>query len=568
MENNQNWRDEAIAAAVHRIERKYSDEPLLGELCGVAALYTLAKNLDKANEVTNLRGLLEACGVGRDAIDVIVSAVGGHWSEYYELTGKFSEADLLGLFERKYISLLSLRFRRADCLDAFSLKLMDIRRGESCLDLCSGIGFFMADAWRMMDKMGGATGIELAGVEYDKSLAAYAAVLAHVRGTGGKVHVESCFDPRHIRVKYDKVHCDAPFGVRVQELQFMQLQHTLLAAFPDFPVVSLTRADWYFAARAVAALKPGGRAVVLMPRAALDNEQGRSYRRYFLAKNLVESVTAFPPDAYPGVRIAVAVVVFAANSSCVKLYDVADSPAVKIDGTSFDYNRVAEELKGNGGNVLTKDVGEILSNGADLEPDAYLVESTRGRETRPLGSLVCGGRRGVSLTQEELAALRPHEGESPVAHYLTTANLVDGQISGDMAPLRKTPPGALLTERGDLVLSRSGSSCKVSVVTGTGLFVVDGNLIVLMGPKINANCLLAFFASAEGEKQLRRVSSGLQQTISLKKLMKIPVPVMDREKADDLMLTVSARLMKMQELRTQIESYRQSMKDVFEQFLT
>ena len=50
--------------------------------------------------------------------------------------------------------------------------------------------------------------------------------------------------------------------------------------------------------------------------------------------------------------------------------------------------------------------------------------------------------------------------------------------------------------------------------------------------------------------------------------MKIPVPVMDREKADDLMLTVSARLMKMQELRTQIESYRQSMKDVFEQFLT
>ena len=563
---------DAISLVLHRIERKYSTEALFGEMCGAAVLCLMARHQGVANDVTNLKSLLLSIGIEEGSAQFIDEAIGGHWSEYYELIGKYSEDELVDLFECKYLKALEEWTKPAHCFDTLSMLLLQLRGGESCLDICSGAGFFMTTAWHEMLSLNGQdAAINLSGIEFNRSLAGYASILSLVRGTGGKVHVEDCFDPRHIRVKYDKVHCDAPFGLNVRGIDFANVRKSLCGVFPDFPQITLGSADWLFAARAVAAMKPGGRAVVVMPRAALSGAQNAAYRRYFLSQRMIESVIAFPGGIYPGTSVPVAVVTFARDSACVKLYDAAGQGSCDGNSKSIDFQQIAKDLEKvwNYEDIVTKDWNYLLTGeDADLDPTIHLAVPLSYEGRRPFGECVSRIFRGTSLPKDRLRELHLDGGEKIAARYLTSGDIEDGVVElNERQFLREIPTECKgqFAKHGDLILSRSGSPCKMAVIEGTTPCVVDGNLIVCK-PKDRewSYYLLGYLMSPDGNKWLQRISAGLQQTISLKKLPMIPVPVADCGKMRKIAETVFGHLSKIEKLKRELEQNRNDVKHQFD----
>ena len=146
---------DAIALVLHRIERKYATESLFGEMCGAAVLCLIARHQGLVNDVTDLRPLLLSIGIEEGPAQFIEEAIGGHWGEYYEFIGKYSEDDLVDLFECKYLKALAEWTKPAHRFDTLSMLLLQLKGGESCLDLCSGAGFFMTTAWHEMLSLNG-----------------------------------------------------------------------------------------------------------------------------------------------------------------------------------------------------------------------------------------------------------------------------------------------------------------------------------------------------------------------------------------------------------------------------
>ena len=555
-----------IEAHLHRVERKYAQDPLFNEVCALAALCLLARAGEATVSPATLKSAFERNGIAGAQLEAIAEALGGHWHEYGELVGRYSEDDLVDLFEKRYVRLIREKVQCSPSMDALSLKLLSVKAGESCLDICAGAGFFVNEAWMSMSRLArSGESVDLVGVEFNTDLARYAALLSAIRGTGGKIHVADCFDPRHLRLKFDKVHCTTPFGLNVRKLDFSNVQAAISQAFPDFPPITLTSADWLFAARAVAALKDGGKAVVVMPRAALASDQSAPYRRYFVAKRLVESVVAFPEGAYPGTMIAVAAVTFAKESRAVKLCDLVEYEHARGDPTNFNYNRIASDLAllCNYGDVITKAPLDILSLDGDLDPATYLAEPLSYESGKTLGDF-CRTIRGVMLPKDTLDKLLLPPGEEGEVGYLSPKNISDGLVDDALPALRATPPGAeaAVARPGDLVITRSGPVFKVAVVE-RGPCVADGNIVVCHPEGVDPWYLAAFFTSSEGAKWLRRMSSGLQHTLSLKKLAQIPVPLAPKKTEARIAAEMAGRLGRVRELRRALKENLSKIDRVF-----
>ena len=222
-----------IEDALHRIERKYAQDTLFNEVCGLTALCLWARYAGRSVDIADLEGFLSDCNVPKFCLDSIVAAIGAHWKEYYELAGCVTEDDAVDLFETRYVRRIENKSNHSSRLDALSLALLDIKSGESCLDLCSGAGFFVNMAWMQYGHAINGKPFEIVGVEFDKNIARYAGMIALIRGAHGKVHAADCFDPKRFsRAKFDKVHCDAPFGLNVRELNFNNVRQSLAEAFP------------------------------------------------------------------------------------------------------------------------------------------------------------------------------------------------------------------------------------------------------------------------------------------------------------------------------------------------
>lgn len=159
------------------------------------------------------------------------------------------------------------------------------------LDPACGTGELLAAAARY-----GATG--LLGQELDDSLARLAGIRLAIsdrefasRVSGG----DSLRDDKFSDLAADVVLCHPPFGVRDWGQEELALDPRWEYGTPPKAEPELA-----WAQHAVAHLRPGGRAVLLMPPAAAGRTSGRRIRAEMLRRGVVQAVIALAPGAiYP-----------------------------------------------------------------------------------------------------------------------------------------------------------------------------------------------------------------------------------------------------------------------------
>ena len=77
--------------------------------------------------------------------------------------------------------------------------------------------------------------------------------------------------------------------------------------------------------------------------------------------------------------------------------------------------------------------------------------------------------------------------------------------------------------------------------------------------------LKGYFEDAEGAKWLKRLSSGLQQTLSVKKLLQLPVPMAESDKAREVASAVRERLERIKQLKRELKKNIMEIKTQFTQ---
>jgi len=261
-------------------------------------------------------------------------------------------------------------------------------------------------------------------------------------------------------------------------------------------------------------------------------------------------------------------VTFRKGSRSTKLFDVAGSGQYDVAGQSFNVQKIVKDLANlaNYGDIVTRSKEQILKRDGELDPAVYLAEPLQSGRQRPLGDLVREIRRGVVMPKDELDRLLLPPDDSPGVCYLAPKNIVDGVIEGRVPKLSSMPDGcgSFLAKMGDVVISRSGAPFKCAVVDDPDkTYLVDGNLFVFSPSNIDPYYLKGYLEDAEGAKWLKRLSSGLQQTLSVKKLLLLPVPVAESDKANAVASAVRERLERIKRLKRELEKNLMEIKTQF-----
>lgn len=272
------------------------------------------------------------------------------------------------------------------------------------LDPACGTGELLAAAARH-----GATG--LFGQELDDSLARLAGIRLAIsdREFASRVSAgDSLRDDKFSDLAADVVLCHPPFGVR-------GWGHEELALDPRWEYGTPPKAEpeLAWAQHAVAHLRPGGRAVLVMPPAAAGRASGRRIRAEMLRRGVVKAVIALAPGAihprHVGAHLWVLERPYAdAPSPRVLLIDTAPDDVLLSAWRSFAAREQSDGAEP--GAWRSVPVIDLLDESVDLTPSRHVGVRVMESSPHEAAEAANCSRARLKAMLAELGAALPGEG--------------------------------------------------------------------------------------------------------------------------------------------------------------
>ena len=424
-------------------------------------------------------------------------------------------------------------------------KLLSSAPGGVMADIACGRGLVMAQALAEDDEL------EAEGVDIDPRRANFSEMLVSPFAPRAGVYCQPAFDflADHMW-KYDKVFCYPPIGVRLdRNSRWQEFQTMLPGAFPE--VGAGCRSELLFALAVMAAMKESGRAVLLLPEAALSSQASGAVaaREHLLRSGYLDCAISLPERLLERSQVGMALLVLsrAEGRSSVKMIDATDlgakgrrsdtlppDAATRIVNAAYGFGNPEDWTAGH-----YKDVShaEILEEGCNLSAHRYFEKAAAPvfEDAVPFGDVLEGIERGAGITSGDLDELLAN-GDG-ACHYLVPGDIDNGILSPHLPELKELPRRSPVLRDGDLILVRTGAAPKTAVFEDTfGKPVVpSANLFVcrLRREKVDPWYLRAFFESESGKALLASASTGaLVRSISLRNLeeMRIPLPSFARQR--------------------------------------
>ncbi|GHB03201.1 type II restriction endonuclease subunit M [Streptomyces chryseus] len=371
---------------------------------------------------------------------------------------------------------------------------------------------------------GAQDGRALHGQDSDPDLAALAALrlALHTESGGGQVRVAAADSLRadaFPRVAADAVLCHPPFNER-------NWGHDELAydARWEYGFPARTESELAWVQHALARLREGGTAVLLMPPAAASRRSGRRIRADLLRRGALRAVVSLPAGAAPPYGIPLHLWVLrkpapgGRPSHELLLVDTADLSAAGRDKLDWQalHSAVLDTwqtfdrdgtVAGRPGVSRSVSVIELLDDDVDLAPARHLPPPAAGGGAAELAVV----RERLAETLRQTTALTPPAGEAarPPRWPTTTVGelaragalvlraggagagsgervLTEQDVLGGAAPSGSLPEGPaedpVLVEAGDVVVPVLGGGSVVRVVDDTTAGAALGRSLQLLRP--------------------------------------------------------------------------------------
>jgi Type I restriction-modification system methyltransferase subunit len=430
---------------------------------------------------------------------------------------------------------------------------------ERVLDPACGTGALLEP---FRDRPHGPPGV-LLGQEVDAATARLTAV--HLAFGAARVNVaagDSLRQDAFAGVLVDTVVCYPPFNDRAWGYDELETDPRWEYGLPP-----RMESELAWAQHALAHLKPGGTAVLVMPPAAANRRSGRRIRTQLIRRGALRAVIALPQGAVPNMAVALALWVLrrpvdARTPEHVLMVDTAtrfnDFARVAADAwMRFDRGEDADEPGVSRAvpvlDLLDEDVdltptrylsppvadltverviserdamADLLRATADLLPAVEAVRDTQGLPTVPLAELV--RRKMLTIHHQSPVKLGEHSpvpGDRPV---LTVEELL-----GEGPPGEVTSPAAvqheIVIERGDVLVAQAAARLVVRVATESGAILGLRVTLLRTDPeRLDPYFLAGFVTSSINVRHYTGTGSRLHSDI---RRAEIPLPPIEEQRA-------------------------------------
>jgi type I restriction enzyme M protein len=338
--------------------------------------------------------------------------------------------------------------------------------------------------------------------------------------------------------------------------------------------------DWLFAARAVAAMKDGGRAAVILPPSAIIGAASEPYRRYFIQRNLIEAVVELPIRIFEHTGVVTYLVVFKKGSESIKMVrsgdlcekgrrnNVIKEEHIRVIRGALGYESIGRKKFLD--YVVEVSKQKILENDCDLSVRRLFDDSVTVKNGVAFSHFINSAKRGATITSAELDDVACSNETGFL--YLAPGNISDGVIDSKLMNLKEIPKKyeGYCAKTGDLIIARvsaSGAGFRVVVVEvpDDKMILPNGNLFVI---SINKKLADPYFIKAcldndYAQRYLQKTSVGSSVvTLNSKSLEDLPIPDMPRERQKEIAKACRARTRLVAEFREKLACEKQSLRNV------
>ena len=531
-------------------------------------LYRIRRSANLNKKYKNIREMIDK-NVVEDLRPFVLESIG----EEIAVEKVLSYLDLLD--ENDLIAIILsddlFDYRREDCItpDSISqlaLRILNIKEEEKVVDICSGMGSFLMNAYSVQPKA------NYFGIEINVWAASISKIRAEVKGFVSLITSGNALSIEEDQVKYDKGFMDAPLGIAFSRNSIdLDFKQDIEARFPE--LLRGTSSDWLFNYSLLERLNENGKAVSIVSLGSLWNTLDTPARITFAKMGNIESIILLPAKLYSVTNVAVALVVFNKSRCCGNIKFVDASQEFEkgrrqnyLSQQNIENILIALETETDISRYVQHE--EIVKENFSFSPSLYIKQKNTIENGVPFKDVIVNITRGASCTADELDKMSSNEPTD--FQYLLLSSIKNGIIDYELPYLKEIPPKMekYCIKSGDLILSKNGYPFKVAVaeVPEGRKILASGNLFVIQldTDKVNPYYIKAYLTSNEGIAALKSIVVGATiPNIGVAQLNTLPIPLIEKEKQDDIAAQYLAKIDEINLLKRKIEKAENALKDIF-----
>ena len=461
-------------------------------------------------------------------VEIIKTGMFNHREELNIVNKKISELDnttRIQLFNYdKDRTASSASWTTSKDIISLILQLVDVRKFQSILDLCSGKGTFLNECACINPDA------KLTGYEINQIANVVTKMRLMIHNSDLDLHRENVLQVS-MKKKYDLAFSDYPWALRTTK--DVEDDENMIVEYQR----NRMKADWNFIFKAINSINKNGKAIVIVPEGALFNIPDKVSRQQVIDKGLLEMIIKMPMGTYPSTSVQYSILVFSYGNKHVKYVDATEcyignrptDKKIKIKSI-LDIIHDQDESK-----CLVVDNETIAETDYNLSLSTYAngvmdIQLQNPKPIKEIGEILSG----YQYTSRTLKELDPGQGNVSIVKI---TNIEEGTIDYSAlasAEIDEKKIEKYLLKDNDILISSKGTTIKLAMVSDLKdrKVIPHNNLMVIRvtSDEVLSGYLCNFLNSSTGQKILKSLQTGsIIINITKNSLLDMNIPVVDMD---------------------------------------
>lgn len=453
--------------------------------------------------------------------------------------------------------------------------ILDIENDDNVLDLCSGNGTFLLNAFNKNNNAN-YNGMEINSSLYDLFRLKRMAMeeLSDRRMSTDQLVVKNlnCFDASDKR--YDKVFANYPFGLRGYNYMYEEYFNKVEELSGKLP--RGISSDWLFNFKIIDLLAETGKALAISTVGSLFVQGDKNARKYFVDNNLIDTIIFLPSKLFGNTAIPTALIVFSKGKDDrnIKVIDATKEFEAGRRVNTLSSKNIERVMKWyttdeSNENVKFVTYDEVVDKDYSIILSDIFEEKRNFKNGVPFGEVTISITRAAQVRADELDKIVSSD---PTGYqYFMLNDIQDGLLNNNLPYIKELDPKLekYCINDGDMILSKNGKPFKVCIVdVGEDTKILaNGNfyIIKLDTDKVDPYYIKALFTSEFGQDSLQKIGKGVTiPNISVKDLKEMLIPVPTMKKQREIADTFERNEQEMQVLKLRINKVKENLSACFE----
>lgn len=451
-------------------------------------------------------------------------------------------------------------------------KLLNIKKGDSVLDLCSGEGIFIRDSFIKQPAA------HYSGIELDYVSKGISDIRTEILGCHSKIYLKDVFEYKD-EEKYDKVFSNYPVSLKMRKNKDVQQVIERCSDFIgiDKSILEGVTTDWLFNILVIEKMKETGKGIAVSTGKNIWSQTVKDVqtRKNLLEKGFVESVIALPANLHSMTAIPFYLIVFSKGNKKVSMIDASGfgskGKSRKTVFTESDINKIISAVGVETEYSKVVSCEEISNKGYTFDPVKYVENLPDFKDGIKLEDIAVNILRGDQFSGKDLKKIKINS--KTQYRCLDLSDMKEGYIEFKEEYLKELPEGRekYLAKNKMIIITRNANPEFRSAIIeprNDEKILVTGHFIMIEidESKANPKYVQSFLASETGKKCLNNISTGsVIKNLSLGQLKKMIIPVPDRKIQDKIGAEYMATLDEMLMLKLKLTRKEDALKHIYEE---